>query len=48
MGDIPAGCLAYRWLNLPVERNDLPHLQAWYERLATRPAYRKHVMIAMT
>jgi glutathione S-transferase len=48
MGDIPVGCMAYRWLNLPLQRNDLPHLQAWYERLATRPAYRKNVMVTMT
>ena len=51
IGDIPAGAMAYRWLNLPFRRDDLPelvHLRAWYERLATRPAYRRHVMIAMT
>ena len=51
MGDIPAGCMAYRWLNLPFRRDDLPelvHLRAWYDRLATRPAYRTHVMITMT
>ena len=51
MGDIPVGCMAYRWLNLPFRRDDLPelaHLRAWYDRLATRPAYRTHVMIAMT
>ena len=51
MGDIPVGALCYRWLNLPFRRDDLPvlaHLQAWYDRLAQRPAYRKHVMITMT
>ena len=51
MGDIPAGCMVYRWLNLPFRHDDLPelvHLRAWYDRLATRPAYRKHVMIVMT
>jgi glutathione S-transferase len=51
MGDIPAGAMAYRWLNLPFRRDDLPampHLRAWYERLAARPAYAKHVMIVMT
>ena len=51
MGDIPAGCMAYRWLNLAFRRDDLPelaHLRAWYERLATRPGYRRHVMIEMT
>lgn len=48
MGDIPAGCMAYRWFALPIERPPLKNLQAWYERLATRPAYAKHVMIKMT
>jgi glutathione S-transferase len=23
----------------------MPHLQAWYERLQARPAYREHVMV---
>jgi glutathione S-transferase len=51
MGDIPVGAMAYRWFNLPFERAGLPatpHLRAWYERLATRPAYQKHVMVKMT
>jgi glutathione S-transferase len=48
MGDIPAGCFAQRWFALPIERPDLPHLKAWHERLATRPAFAKHVMIKMT
>ena len=51
MGDIPAGAMAYRWLTLPLRRDDLPatpHLRAWYDRLAQRPAYRQHVMIEMT
>ena len=51
MGDIPVGAMAYRWLNLPFARDGLAplaHLQAWYDRLAERPAYRRHVMIAMT
>jgi len=48
MGDIPVGCFVYRWFNLAIERNDRPHLRAWYERLTARPAYRQHVMITMT
>lgn len=48
MGDIPVGCFVYRWFNLPIARPELPHLNAWYERLTTRPAYRRHVMITMT
>lgn len=46
MGDIPIGAWAHRWLNLPVERVPLPHVQAWYERLRQRPAYRQVVLDA--
>jgi glutathione S-transferase len=48
MGDIPIGALVYRWFNLAIERNDLPHLKAWYDRLTKRPAYRKHVMVVLS
>lgn len=44
MGDIPLGCVAYRYFNVEVERPPLPHLEAWYQRLCQRPAYQKHVM----
>ena len=48
MGDIPLGSFAYAWFEMPIERPPLSHLQAWYERLKTRPAYRKTVMTALT
>lgn len=48
MGDIPIGALVYRWFNLAIERNDLPHLKAWYDRLTKRPAYQKHVMVVLS
>src|SRR3546814_8038136 len=38
MGDIPLGCFAYAWFEMPIERPALPHLTAWYERLTSRPA----------
>lgn len=44
MGDIPLGCVAYRYFNVDVERPALPHLKAWYARLSERPAYQAHVM----
>lgn len=44
MGDIPLGCVAYRYFNVPVDRPPLPNLEAWYARLSERPAYKKHVM----
>ena len=48
MGDIPVGCFVYRWYALEIERPELKNLRAWYERLTTRPAYARHVMIKLT
>ena len=45
LADIAAGTHLYRYFELDIARPDLPHVQAWYERLKARPAYRKHVMI---
>lgn len=44
MGDIPLGCIAYRYFNVEVERPSLPNVEAWYRRLSSRPAYQDHVM----
>ena len=44
MGDIPLGCVVYRYLNVDVDRPALPLVEAWYQRLSERPAYRDHVM----
>lgn len=48
VGDIPMGVYAYSYFTLPIERPALPHVQAWYDRLAARPAYRKAVMIPLS
>lgn len=48
VGDIAAGCAAWRWFALPIARESLPHLQRWFERLAERPAFRKTVMTPLT
>ncbi len=48
MGDIPLGIIAYRWFTLPIERPDLPHLAAWYNRLVERPAFKAHCMLPLT
>jgi len=45
MGDIPPGVQLYRYFNLEIERPSLPNIEAWYERLCSRPAYREHVML---
>jgi glutathione S-transferase len=43
MADIVLGNAVHRWHTLPIERPRLPHVKAWYDRLAERPAYRLHV-----
>jgi glutathione S-transferase len=48
VADFPLGCVAYRWYALPVDHGDFPNLRAWYDRLATRDAYREHVMLPLT
>jgi glutathione S-transferase len=48
MGDIAVGCWVHSWHALPIERPELKNLKAWYERLKTRPAYAKHVMVPLT
>lgn len=48
MGDIPLGAFIYAWFEMPIQRPQLPHLAAWYERLKQRPAYQRGVMTALT
>jgi glutathione S-transferase len=45
MGDIALGNAIHRWYKLPVERPDLPHVKAWYDRLCKRPAYSQHIAL---
>lgn len=45
MGDIPAGCAAYRWHSLMPDAAELPNLKAWWDGLTARPAYKQHVML---
>ena len=48
MADIPLGLAAFRWFNLEIDRPSMPHVEAWYERLASRPAMRPHLTLPMT
>jgi glutathione S-transferase len=45
LADIPIGTHLYRYFELDLERPSLPKVEAYYDRLRTRPAYREHVMI---
>jgi glutathione S-transferase len=48
MADIPLGCEVQRWMRVPIERPRLPNVEAWFERLRERPAFRKCVDIPLT
>jgi glutathione S-transferase len=44
-GDIPPGAQLYRYFSLEIDRPPLRNIEAWYERLKSREAYRMHVMV---
>jgi glutathione S-transferase len=44
MADIPIGCSIHRWFGIEIERPPSPMLEAYYRRLAGRPAYREIVL----
>ena len=48
LADIPCGVHVHRWFSLDIDRPDMPHLRAWYDRLLARPAYRLHCAQPMT
>ncbi|MDN3628038.1 glutathione S-transferase N-terminal domain-containing protein, partial [Methylobacterium isbiliense] len=48
MGDIPLGCMAYAWFEMPIERPTLVHLERWYQRLTERVSYQRQVMTSLT
>lgn len=48
MADIPLGAAIYRWNGLMIRRPKHDNIQAWYERLCTREAFRRHVMIPLS
>ena len=48
MGDIPMGVAAFRWFNVPIDRPALRNLEAWYERIVQRPAFKEHCAAPLT
>ncbi len=42
LADIGLGLAVNRWFLTPIARPELPHVQAYYDRLAERPGYREH------
>ncbi len=48
VADVPMGVYAHTFFTLDIERPDVPHVRAWYDRLRKRPAYAETVMIPLT
>jgi glutathione S-transferase len=48
MGDFPPGAAAFRWLNLPIERQPRPNLERYVSDILTRPAARKVLILPLT
>lgn len=42
LADVPAGVAVNRWFSVPFDKPELKAVQAYYDRLAERPAYQKH------
>ena len=47
LAELALGPMVYRWFGLPIRREELPHLAAWYARLTERPAYARYVMLPL-
>ncbi len=44
-GDIIVGPAVHRWLNMPVERAERPHIQRWYEAIIARPSSKRGLFL---
>lgn len=46
MADFPAGSLLHRWIHWTPDRPSHVNVEAYYDRVAARPAYQEHVVAA--
>ena len=46
LADIQFGHVLFRYFDIPIARQPRPTLRRYYESLATRPAFREHVMLS--
>ncbi len=44
MGDVPIAVMSYRYRELVPERPAFPHFERWFAAIASRPAFRDHVL----
>lgn len=43
IADVAFGNSVWRWFAFPIQRPKLPNLEAWQDRVATRPGHRMHI-----
>jgi glutathione S-transferase len=48
LAEIAMGTHIYRWFNYAIERPEMPHLKAWYERCHERPGFKNHIVMPIT
>ena len=48
VADIAMGPFVYRWFEMDIEREDLPHLERWYNQLRQRPPFNELVCIGLS
>lgn len=46
LADVVAGHYLFRWFTLDLPRRSRPAVEAYYQQLQARPAYRQHVMVS--
>ena len=46
LADVVIGHILFRYYDIDIPRGDFPNVRAYFDRLATRPAYREHVMVS--
>jgi len=45
LADITVGTMLFRYFELDITRPKIPQVEAWYQRLQTRPGYKEFVMV---
>ena len=48
MADIPMVCEIHRWYGLPLERTRRPYIEAWYDKINSRPASKNVLTYPLT
>ena len=48
IADLPLALIAFRWFNLPIEREEFQHLSRWFKQIELRPGYIKYASAPLT